>query len=93
MDRVGGFVGSLNLTAQFHLVVLVFVCLSLWVCAHANTGPHTDACGAQEWILGVFLSHSLPYFLSQGLSLKLLISSARLAGQWATGICLSLPHT
>lgn len=54
----------------------------------ADTLPCAFQCGGQ----GIFY-HSLPYFLRQGLSLKLKLAvSARLAGQQSPEICLFPQH-
>lgn len=62
---------------------------ALWMYVGANTFVCT--CGSQRSVPGIFLCYSPPYFMSQGLSLSLeLIYSARLAGQQALEIHLSL---
>lgn len=60
---------------------------------HVATGtlPCTFQRGGQGVTLGIFLYHSLPYLLRQGLSLKLeLAVSARLAGQRLKSAFVSL---
>lgn len=63
----------------------VYACMCTCVCT----------CGDIRWISNVFLNHSSPYFLIQGLSLSLgFTSSTRLVVTWASGsTCLGLPNT
>lgn len=91
MDQAEGFCRKPHFNTYF---AWLFLC----VCVHVHVGVCTCAYRLKygclwrpEVVLSVFLGHSLPYFLQQGVLLNLeLMDSARLAGQWATGVCLSL---
>lgn len=52
------------------MCVLVCFCVPVMgMCYHAHIFEHS--CGNQKPTPGIFLSHPMPYFLRQGLSLKL----------------------
>lgn len=58
------------------------MCVCVYLCIQVYIHMYAHACEAQRSSLGVFLSHTVPYFLRLGLSLKLEFSNlAHLAGQ------------
>lgn len=74
------------LCAAVYTFLHVYTCL--WVCVHT--------CGDRRYqISRIFLKYSPPYFWSQALSLRLILTNlALLASQLATGIsCYHIPST
>lgn len=65
--------------------VYLCVCVNLHIacmCFHV----FLYLCGSQKSMMSIFLHHSLPYFLNQGLSLNSeLTDTDRLSGQWTSG--------
>lgn len=51
------------------------MCVCVYLCIQVYIHMYAHACEAQRSSLGVFLSHTVPYFLRLGLSLKLEFSN------------------
>lgn len=85
-----GQIGNHNIKGWLHRVFLsVFTCFACW---YVPTHMCAYGCGSQRLMASFFLSHSLCYILSQGLSH---INSASLHNHTANppGLVLPLPLT